>query len=467
LEISIGSFAQQNSQPSTKTVIKLDNPTFSGIPGPSKPYISGWVDCGKSRFPGESAPDLQPGWFLVDLEPKTGTSYLGMVARDNDTWESVTQMLRKPLNPGDCYTFSLYLAASENYSSPARTTGIAVEEAIAMGNPIDSIEHTTPIVLRIWGGKDQCDLTQLLAETDEIKNRDWKKFDFRFEPKEELNFLMLEAFYKSPSPFPMNGHILVDNLSDLVGVPCNMPAPIVDIVKPSKAASTKESKYGVKANLQNVYSKEDILMSLNDKVFTDFEFDVSTGDLMASLPLRNGVNKLQIKASNSEGEDIAFTTVKRIKEKEVVAAVTPPTPNPPKVIENTEEENVLEGVNRSELKKDLKLEIKNISFQADSTNIEQIYEATLNKIAKFLIANNDVVIEVGGHTNDRCADIVCDELSEKRAKAVMEFLIQNGVNANQLRSKGYGRTQPVASNNSSYGRRRNQRVEIKILDINS
>ncbi len=457
------------AQQAKKTVIQLTNPSFEGRPnaGGRSMYIAGWNDCGKYRFPGESAPDLQPGFFLVDLEAHDGDSYLGMVARDNETWESVTQGLYKSLKAGSCYNFSLHLATSTQYSSPARRSGVMVEEAIANGEPLDSIAHTDPIVLRIWGGATQCAQTELLGETAPISNKSWKKFDFRLEPKQDLRYIMLEAFYKTPSLFPQNGHLLIDDLSDIVGIPCNMEPPLVSISKPSTKANTKEEAYQVKANLENVFSKEDIVMSLNDKQFTDFEFDMSTGNLTANIPLRNGNNKVQIKASNSEGEDSELRIVKR-EEEQVIAAVEPtPKPTVPTTTSKPKEDNTLEGVRRNDLKKDQKLEIKNISFKADSTNIQKSYEPTLKKIADFLTANNDVIIEIGGHTNNSCDDIVCNRLSEERAKSVMNYLINSGVSKNQLRSKGYGRTQPIASNNSSYGRRRNQRVEIKILDIDS
>ena len=123
----------------SSTIIKLNNTGFEGTPGPGKNYISGWKDCGRSRFPDESPVDLQPGSFDVTLRPHEGRSYLGMVNRDNDTWESVTQQLIKPLKEGECYTFSLYLASSPKYKSNARGEGIAVEEANALGMPIAEI----------------------------------------------------------------------------------------------------------------------------------------------------------------------------------------------------------------------------------------------------------------------------------------------------------------------------------------
>ena len=457
------------AQPEKKTIIKLDNPSFEGPPNAGsigRMYIPQWYDCGKFMFPKESAPDLQPGFFLVDLQAQDGDTYLGMVTRDNDSYESITQPLFKPLKAGTCYNFSLHLAVSSKYRSPARRSGILIEEAEANGAEVDSISHTDPILLRIWGSTNQCDRTQLLGETDKIVNKSWKKFDFRFEPKQNYRYIILEASYKKPALFTPNGHLLIDNLSEIVGMPCNLEPPLVDIIKPSKSASTKETKYLVQANLQHVYSKEDIRLSLNDKVFTDFKFDVASGDLSANIPLRSGNNKLQIKASNSEGEDSAISIVKRIKDQEIVAAVTPPKPDKITISKpSTEDDTTLEGVKKDDLKKNQKLEIKNISFKADSINVESVYEGALNKIATFLKSNNDVIIEIGGHTNNRCDDEVCNRLSESRAKSVMTYLVKNGVSENQLRSKGYGSTQPVASNNSSYGRRRNQRVEIKILEI--
>jgi outer membrane protein OmpA-like peptidoglycan-associated protein len=459
-----------HAQQKKKTVIKLDNPSFEGPPNAGARtgmYIPGWRDCGRVRFPGETAPDLQPGFFKVDTKAKDGNTYLGMVARDNESWESVTQALFKPLQAGTCYNFSLYITTSEVYSSPARQEGVQWEEAYAMGVDLKTIDHTDPIVLRIWGGANQCELTQLLGETEPVKNKNWKKFDFLFEPKQELRYIMLEAFFKTPSPFPQNGHLLIDNLSSIVGVPCSMEPPLVKVVKPEKKETTKDEKYAVSANLENVYSKADVILALNDKQFTDFKFDVATGYLTANIPLKNGNNKLEIKGRNSEGEDIETRIIKRaIDEPEVVAAITEPTITEPAPDPTINEETTLEGVEKRDLKKNQKLEIKNVAFSEDSYAIGDAYKSTLEKIANFLKANADVVIEIGGHTNNRCDEEFCLQLSENRAKAVMEYLISNDVDQNQLKSKGYGSLEPVASNNSFYGRKRNQRVEIKILDIN-
>ncbi len=462
-----------DAQRKAPTVIELDNPGFEGPRAAGRlgknTYVPSWTDCTTSRFEDESGVDLQPGHFAVTVAPKKGNTYLGMVVRDNQSWESITQQLRYPLQPNQCYTFSLHIATSPTYKSGPRGEGTAAELADAQGVELDFIHHTDPIALRIYGSTDQCSRGELLAKTDAVTNKEWKKYDFRFQPKKEAHFIMLEAFNYKPSLYGDNGHILIDELSDIVAIPCSMEPPVVNFVTPRKSITTEKMAYKVKANLKNVYNKDDIQLTLNNKRYSDFDFDMSTGVLTAELPLRKGANKIDVKGTNAEGQGQATTSI-RHKQKEDVVAVVPKPKEENSVSEPVVEApmaNTLEGVKREDLKKDLKLEIKNLAFSADSTNIQEIHEKSLLKIVRFLNSNKDVTIEIGGHTNDRCDAIVCNQLSEDRALSVLQFLVRNGVDENQLRSKGYGSEQPIASNNSSYGRRRNQRVEIKILDVGS
>lgn len=98
--------------------IKLNNPSFEGIPGNSHPP-KGWVDCG---FPGETSVDIQPGQFRVDKKPFHGNTYLGMVVRDNNTWESVAQELSNPLKKGMSYRIKIHLRKPATYISQSSTT---------------------------------------------------------------------------------------------------------------------------------------------------------------------------------------------------------------------------------------------------------------------------------------------------------------------------------------------------------
>ena len=109
----------------------------------------------------------------------------------------------------------------------------------------------------------------------------------------------------------------------------------------------------------------------------------------------------------------------------------------------------------------------NILFEMDKSVIAKESYQPINELLKFLSANPDIIIEVGGHTNGLCSDSFCDQLSTSRAKVVAEYLAQRGIPRSRVQYKGYGRRVPIASNDTVEGRRKNQRVEIKILNINS
>ena len=109
--------------------------------------------------------------------------------------------------------------------------------------------------------------------------------------------------------------------------------------------------------------------------------------------------------------------------------------------------------------------INNLYFQADSTDITPKSKPVLDEIYLFLQENSGIVVEIGGHTNNIPSDEYCDRLSTERAKHVAEYLIKRGIDKNRISYKGYGKHKPIASNSTSAGRKKNQRVEMKILSI--
>jgi outer membrane protein OmpA-like peptidoglycan-associated protein len=201
--------------------IKLYNPSFEGPPANSSPPV-GWDDCG---FAGESPPDTQAGdgtIFKVNQKAQAGRTFLGMVARDNDTWEAVSQQLTSPLLKGQCYSFSLWLSRSKRYYS-LRKSGL------------DTVEYTTPVKIRVWGGIRGCDKRELLAESTLIDHSEWKRYDFKLKPTQNLGMIMIEAFYKTPSLNAYNGNILIDNASDIIPIPCDQLASSVQPKLPPTA----------------------------------------------------------------------------------------------------------------------------------------------------------------------------------------------------------------------------------------
>jgi outer membrane protein OmpA-like peptidoglycan-associated protein len=126
---------------------------------------------------------------------------------------------------------------------------------------------------------------------------------------------------------------------------------------------------------------------------------------------------------------------------------------------------ILEALTAGRLKQGQTLQVSNLYFEADSTNMTPASYPTLSEIATFLKDNPLVVIEVGGHTNNIPAPEFCDALSTARAKAVTEFVVKEGIDKNRVLYKGYGKREPKYSNNHKEGRAKNQRVEIKILSL--
>ena len=111
------------------------------------------------------------------------------------------------------------------------------------------------------------------------------------------------------------------------------------------------------------------------------------------------------------------------------------------------------------------IQVSRLYFEADSTIMTEESYPVLNEIADFLKENPLVAIEVGGHTNNVPPHEYCDQLSSERAKSVALYIAQQGIDPNRLVYKGYGKREPKYSNRTEDGRRRNQRVEIKILRI--
>lgn len=107
--------------------------------------------------------------------------------------------------------------------------------------------------------------------------------------------------------------------------------------------------------------------------------------------------------------------------------------------------------------------INNLFFDTGKFTILSNSIPELKRIAKIIQANNLKVI-IEGHTDNVGEDAANLTLSEQRANAVKEFLIKEGCNSSQLSTKGFGKTKPVAPNDTEKGRAKNRRVELKLTN---
>ncbi|UCC66415.1 MAG: OmpA family protein, partial [Deltaproteobacteria bacterium] len=85
------------------------------------------------------------------------------------------------------------------------------------------------------------------------------------------------------------------------------------------------------------------------------------------------------------------------------------------------------------------------------------------QVAK-LKENPTVRVEIAGHTDITGPEAYNQGLSERRARAVMEYFISRGISADRLKAVGYGESSPIAKNETREGRAKNRRVEMRIFD---
>jgi outer membrane protein OmpA-like peptidoglycan-associated protein len=102
-----------------------------------------------------------------------------------------------------------------------------------------------------------------------------------------------------------------------------------------------------------------------------------------------------------------------------------------------------------------------INFEFDKAVLLPSSLQILDRVAASLIVHPDVSVEVGGHCDSDGSDEYNLMLSDRRAKAVRDYLIKKGVPATRLTARGYGESQPIADNNTAEGKAKNRRVELK------
>ena len=110
-----------------------------------------------------------------------------------------------------------------------------------------------------------------------------------------------------------------------------------------------------------------------------------------------------------------------------------------------------------------KVILKNIFFDTNKYQLQPDSRAELQKLIEFMELNPTVKIEISGHTDNVGNDISNQTLSENRAKSVYDFLISGKIDPSRMVFKGYGKTQPIAPNDSDENRAKNRRTEFKII----
>jgi outer membrane protein OmpA-like peptidoglycan-associated protein len=109
------------------------------------------------------------------------------------------------------------------------------------------------------------------------------------------------------------------------------------------------------------------------------------------------------------------------------------------------------------------IKLNNIYFDFDRYDLKPESFTELDRVFKFLTDNPEVRIEISAHTDAVGTDEYNLTLSQRRAESVVNYLIGKGMDAARLTARGYGKSMPVASNETEEGRALNRRVEMKVI----
>ena len=107
--------------------------------------------------------------------------------------------------------------------------------------------------------------------------------------------------------------------------------------------------------------------------------------------------------------------------------------------------------------------LNNLFFDTNKYDLKPQSRTELNRLIEFLRQYRDVQIEVSGYTDNVGSPETNQQLSQRRAQAVVEYLSSHGISVNRLRSRGYGEGHPLAANDTEAHRQLNRRIELHIL----
>jgi outer membrane protein OmpA-like peptidoglycan-associated protein len=131
--------------------------------------------------------------------------------------------------------------------------------------------------------------------------------------------------------------------------------------------------------------------------------------------------------------------------------------------EEVRSEPVVKNIALVSLQQNASVVLNNLFFDLNKYELKPQSETELKEVIDFLNQNPELKIEIGGHTDNSGTEIYNQQLSEKRANAVAEFLKNQQISSTQVVTKGYGSKSPLKPNDSEENRQLNRRIEFKIV----
>ncbi len=201
----------------------------------------------------------------------------------------------------------------------------------------------------------------------------------------------------------------------------------------------------LKGTIYDQFTKEPIYANIEltdnsiNKVIATFNSNEQTGQYLVSLPSGKDYG-IAVKAENClfYSENITIKKSKGYNE-------------------------IIKDINLQRIAVGSKVVLKNLFFASGKAKITKSSETELQNLLKLLNDNPSLKLEIAGHTDDVGRASNNKKLSKRRATAVVNYLVKNGIAADRLVAKGYGEDSPIADNKTKEGRSKNRRTEFEVI----
>ncbi|NVO02731.1 MAG: PD40 domain-containing protein [Bacteroidetes bacterium] len=192
---------------------------------------------------------------------------------------------------------------------------------------------------------------------------------------------------------------------------------------------------------------------IKNETIASFHSDKKNGAYSITLPI-GGKYEITATADNYIAQTELIETSDKIDVQEINKAILlKKVPKPDQKI----------TINNKEITLGERIVLKNIQFEFNSAKLTAESKTELLQVVNSLKISSSLVVEISGHTDNVGSAAINKGLSEDRAYAVVDFLVENGIAKDRLKAVGYGFERPVASNNTEEGRAKNRRTEFRII----
>ncbi|MFO7867941.1 MAG: OmpA family protein [Bacteroidales bacterium] len=223
--------------------------------------------------------------------------------------------------------------------------------------------------------------------------------------------------------------------------------PVTQNVVVEQSVDVKTSRLTIVKGVVSEANTEDSTYLQAEIVITDNE----TGKVISTLESNSSTGKFLIPLPSGKNYGIAVKKEGYLFHSENF-----------NIPETSEYQEIVLDVKLMKLEKDSRIVLRNVFFDFNSAKLDPKSYTELDNLVKIMQDNPNMIIEIGGHTDNKGSHAYNQKLSEARAQSVVNYIAKS-IPMSRLKYKGYAYDQPVADNNTEAGRALNRRVEFKII----